>query len=267
MYEYSSSRNTSANYSNPNAPTTAQQQQQQQTSPPTSNYYQSAAEPNKVEKLQDKLQRNKVKSLIEKALIVTNTAKYQQSKKAIQEAKQAWLDALNVYEQSYHAAPLAFKDWWSQEIENVKRQRDENLSTLMEKSHGTSMYNITVDGALANSSHNHNNNNNNNNGQSAAPVVSNPNSNPNLPNMSANYSSVILNAADKQDRSYRKGGDLQIGVQFEGDQPSSPGPGGNSSSEPNYSQASYNSGVSSNTNSTANNPARNSVNFHRVRVG
>jgi DNA polymerase III alpha subunit (gram-positive type) len=115
----------------------------------------SGPEPNKLEKLQDKLQRNKVKSIVEKALLVTNSAKYELSKKAVQEAKQAWNDAVSLYEQSYNNAPPAFRDWWREEVINIKRLRDENVAFLIDKMpNNTSMYQIDVAGSSSMSPNN-----------------------------------------------------------------------------------------------------------------
>jgi hypothetical protein len=113
----------------------------------------SGPEPNKLEKLQDKLQRNKVKSILEKALIVTNSAKYELSKKAVHEAKQAWNDVVALYEQSYNNAPPAFRDWWKEEFMNVKKLRDENVAFLIDKMpNNTSMYNVDGGSAMSPSS-------------------------------------------------------------------------------------------------------------------
>ncbi len=193
-----------------------------------------AGGPNKLEKLQDKLQRNKVKSILEKAIIVTNSAKYELSKKAINEAKQSWNDAISMYEQSYQNAPEAFKDWWKEELGNVKRQRDEHLATLVEKTpininNNTSMYGIDPS-----------------NTSSSATPVSNVGGTP-------NQSSVFSSAADRQDRLLVKKSDLQVGVQFE---------------EPNHSEDfSVVSGLGMDVGQGNNSNNRASVNFHRVRVG
>jgi hypothetical protein len=248
----------------------------------------SIGEPTKVEKLQDKLQRNKVKALLDKAFIVTNSAKYELSKKAIHDAKQAWQDCINLYEQSYLTAPEAFKEHWSNEIKNVKKMREESISVVVDKQASvTSSYNmnvpgkesaknstnnndLTMDGAnlsVASDLHGNNSYSNNNHPNYSIPNYSEQS------NHSANHShnSNIKKEVEKQDRSIRKGaGDLQIGVQFDGEYPNS---SANYSSSQHYIGENITpkdisvfnkSGPASNNGGNSN---RNSVNFHRVRVG
>jgi hypothetical protein len=94
-------------------------------------------EPTELGKQQDKFQRNKMKRQLDKVnVLASSLAKHASSAspKAIEEVKEKWSEVIAGFETSYHEALPLFKGFWKEEVERVKKLREDSMTSINGKS-------------------------------------------------------------------------------------------------------------------------------------
>jgi hypothetical protein len=93
-------------------------------------------EPTELGKQQDKFQRNKMKRQLDKVLALSRHSGNGSgaSPKAMEEVREKWNEVIAGFETSYHETLPLFKGFWKEEVERVKRLRDDSMTSITGKS-------------------------------------------------------------------------------------------------------------------------------------